>query len=128
MPQILNSRLLYRASHEREQANLHFEKSDRLKPITIITIGIGLVLGISAYFIAALAAIGLGAVLVLVALSSDRKGDQHWHRSRELVRQARQQAQATREGIEAGENPARRVMALSPLLNTTPGGSAGGSR
>tara|TARA_R110002020_G_scaffold10290_3_gene39713 strand:+ start:195 stop:581 length:387 start_codon:yes stop_codon:yes gene_type:complete len=128
MPKILDSRLLYRASHEREQANLHFEKSDRLKPITIIVFGLGIVFALLTYFVAAAALIFLCYGLAFIHSHNIKKGNQHWHRSRQLVRQARQQAQATREGIEAGENPAHRVMALSPLLNTTPGGSAGGSR
>ena len=136
MPQILNTRLLYRASKEREQANEHFAKSDRLRPITIIVFGLVIVFALVAYFIVAGALMFLCYALAFTASHNVKKGNQHWHRSRQLVIQARQQAQAqikatrqaTRDGIEAGENLAQKGQALVPLLNTTPGGTAGGTR
>ena len=134
MPQksILNKRLLQQASFEREQANLHFHKSDRIKSITVITFVFGILFALFAYFVAAGVIISLSYVLALFAGHSVRNGDKHWDRSHQLVRQARHQAKAqaqvTRDGIGAGENPAQKGQALVPLFNTNPGDTPDGSR
>jgi len=132
MPQILNKRLLYRASKEREQANLFYKKGERIIPINIVVIGFGIVFSLTTYFAIAACILFLAAVLAFVSGSFMRSGDIHWNRSRNLVRQARQQTQAqikaTRGGLGAGEKPAQEGQALVPLFNTTPGGSTSGTR
>ena len=132
MPKILNKRLLHRASKEREQANLFYKKGERIIPINIVVIGFGIVFSLTTYFAIAACILFLGAVLAFVSGSFMRSGDIHWNRSRNLVRQARQQTQAqiaaTRGGLGAGEKPAQEGQALVPLFNTTPGGSTSGTR
>ena len=132
MPKILNKRLLYRASKEREQANLFYKKGERIIPINIVVIGFGIVFSLTTYFAIAACILFLGAVLAFISGSFMRSGHIHWNRSRNLVRQARQQTQAhiaaTRGGLGAGEKPAQEGQALVPLFNTTPGGSTSGTR
>ena len=125
----LNKRLLNQASRERQLANVYFEHQDRLKPFAIICIGLGLVLTFCGFLIPGPITLTVACIIHLIADREGKRGEEHWVRSHEFVRQAReQQAQVTRGGIEVGENPAHRVMALSPLLNTNPGDTAGGSR
>jgi len=102
---------------------------DKFKPFAIIFIGLGLVLTCCGFLFTGLTGLMVACILLLISDRVGKRGEEHWVRSHELVKQAReQQAQVTRDGIEAGENPAHRVQALSPLLNTNPGDTAGGSR
>ena len=125
----LNKRLLDQASRERQLANAYFERMDKFKPFAIIFIVLGLIIVCCGFLFTGITSLMIACILLIISDRVGKRGEEHWVRSHELVKQAReQQAQVTRDGIEAGENPAHRGQALVPLLNTNPGDTAGGSR
>ena len=102
---------------------------DKFKPFAIIFIALGLILLFCGFLFAGLAGNMIACILLIISDRVGKRGEEHWVRSHELVKQAReQQAQVTRDGIEVGENPAHQGQALVPLLNTNPGDTASGTR
>jgi len=103
---------LQKASDHRREANRLYEKSDRLKPLTIIIIGLALVAGITAKFTLAVVTGLLGLVLLGFACRLNRSAEAHWKRSHVLVRASRaftfsEMQRAARRRLEAGESSAR---------------------
>lgn len=100
------------ASNYRREANLLFKKADRLKPLTIIIIGLALVAGMISKLAIAGTALSLGVVLLLLANWWISEADKLWRSSQRIIKRQRENnfqeiQNATRQRIEAGESSAR---------------------
>ena len=100
------------ASNYRREENLLFKKADRLKPFSIIIIGLAIVAGILGKLAIAGTALSLGVVLLLLANWWISEADKLWRSSQKIIKRQREInfqdiQEATRRRIEAGESSAR---------------------
>ena len=111
------------ASNYRKEANLLFKKADRLKPFTIIIIGLALVAGMLGKLAIAGTALSLGVVLLLLANWWISEADNLWRSSQKIIKRQRESnfqeiQNATRQRIEAGESSAQGCVAVAIALTT----------
>ncbi len=103
---------LQEASNHRREANALYKRSDRIKPLTIILIGLALVAGMTGKIVLAFSSIMLGIALLAVACWLNRAAYRHWRQSQAIVRRAtafsfRSMQEAARVRIESEESSAR---------------------
>ncbi len=100
------------ASNYRREANLLFKKADRLKPFTIIIIGLALVAGMIGKLAIAGTALSLGVVLLLLANWWISEADKLWRSSQKIIKRQRESnfqeiQNAALRRLVPGENPGR---------------------
>jgi len=100
---------LQKASDHRREANALYKRSDRIKPLTIILIGLALVAGMTGKIVLAFSSIMLGIALLAVACWLNRAAYRHWRQSQAIVRKAtafsfRSMQEAARRRLEVQEN------------------------
>lgn len=100
------------ASNYRREANLLFKKADRLKPLTIIIIGLALVAAMIGKLAIAGTALSLGVVLLLLANWWISEADKLWRSSQKIIKRQRESnfqeiQNAALRRLVPGENPGR---------------------